>query len=146
MSSVFNILETNLFNNNQIDQSQNLLNLSLFNNNNIYNNSHSYFYPEEFKNCNSNEKNNFLNSLNDKKNIFDDLELENLNSTLLTKLGLEEENINLIKYIAKDIKFLMGILENNEFEKFYEFIISSQSLNFQRAVNLADERFIDKIL
>ncbi len=70
----------------------------------------------------------------------------NLDYSILIQFGLNEESINLLKYVAKDLINLKKILNENKIECFYEFIISCESLCYNRAINMEDERFIENII
>lgn len=69
--------------------------------------------------------------------------LSNSNKECLEKYGINKFCINLLVYLLKDLKALSAIMKNNHSAKFYELILSYQSLSLFRALNLEDERFID---
>lgn len=151
-NSVLNLLETNnYFSTQEKDDKENLQNLTLFN----Y--SLENFSNENRCEINLNQNSTYLTNKNNLQNIntndnskkFSDLnvtDLENINDLFLMQYGIEDENISLIKYVAKDLKNLIRILENNEVEKNYKFFVSCESLSFQRAVDIEDERFLSNML
>jgi len=147
-NSDFNLIETkNFINNQEKNDKDNLQNLAplhnpidLFINANKldYNYNENSTYLENKNNFNGSYHNENRSDLND----FGISNLENLNELILIQLGIEEDNIKLIKYVSKDINNLIKILENYDIEKYYKFFISSESLSYSRSVDIEDERFL----